>query len=88
MSKAYRKMAEKLLAEKITLEFPDFILDSLKISIGEIFLSNDNAEIELRFNDDGTDALRSIKIKTDSEILVDNEKLLEIHGTMLKGVKI
>jgi hypothetical protein len=63
-------------------------MDSANVSKGEIMLSNDNAEIELHFNDDGTYALRSIKIKTESEVLIDNDKLVEIHGAMLKGVKI
>jgi hypothetical protein len=88
MAKAYKQLAEKLLAEKISLDFPDFVMDSANISKGEILLSNENSEIELHFNDDGTYALRSIKIKTDSEILVDNDKLVEIHGAMAKGVKI
>ncbi len=86
--KTYKKLAETLLAEKISLEFPQFVMDSANISKGEIFLSNESAEIELKFNDDSTYALRSIKIKTESEVLIDNDKLVEIHEAMLRGVKI
>lgn len=94
MSKAYRKMADQLLSEKVQKEFPDWALEKCKISVSEVSISNDDALVELGFDpDDNSFCLLSITIKPITSmpiknIVVDNKKLTEIYNTMVKGVKI
>ncbi len=90
MSKAYRKMADQLLREKVQKEFPDWELHECKISTGEVFLCNDDADISLYYHPDkNTFELVDVTLhKTNGvEIMVDNEKLTEIYTTIVKGVK-
>ena len=84
--KKYKEKAGKFFYEKVVTELPDWKVESVDVATGEVLLFNDDVDVSVVYDPaNNTFDLTSIKIKTESQA-IDNDSLMEIYKSMVKGV--
>ena len=82
MTKAYMKIADQLLKDKLINEFKDWQLVKSSITTGIAVLVRNNIEIEIKYEE--SFFLKSIKIINESQKQVGNGELMDIYLSLVE----